>query len=184
MKSIKILSTISIGLMSAHLFATPVTQSPQMTLTTSVSTSLNVDNFSNVNQQALSPLQANPSALVGKTITDATSLQNLKIYTNSGGGITVTAANTSGSSAALVNSTDNSTIPYAINYIPCGTTTAVNLTTCTGASGCTIPAANATAAACASTTGGTGTYVFGPTTTQVTAGSYTGTTTLTISAGL
>lgn len=184
----KVLSAISLSVISAHLFAAPVTQSPQMSLTTQVNTILNVNGFNNVNQNVLSTLQTNPDALEnGATITDTTSLQSFKISTNSGGGVTVTATNSgTGNTAELVNSTDGSTIPYSIMYTPCDSTSQMNLSACTGTTGCTINAANATETACASSVGGNGEYIFGGNQSQgqVTAGTYTGTTTLTISAGL
>jgi hypothetical protein len=172
--------------------AVAASQNVNMNASVSVASSVTVNGFNQVSNSTLAAL-ASPTALTQGNIVDTTSLQSFTVYSDSGAPITVNASNNAGgngqspTSPAVLTTTSNATpIPYQINYTPCGSgAVAIDLTTCTGTSGCSIPAANANPVTCASNPG-SGNYTFIATNTnkELEAGSYIGGTGLTFSSGL
>lgn len=186
----KLLGTFIVSILAINnAFAAPATGTANMGVTSTVPTALTLSGFNSVTDSTTLTALANPNSLVNTNIVDNADLQNFQVYTNYGGGITVTATNNVGNSqspsaaAVLANSAGGPNIPYSINYTPCGGGAAVDLTSCTGSNGCTIPFANANATICGSTPG-TGNYTFKQVGTQLGAGNYTGGTNLTFSSGL
>lgn len=176
-------------ILSSTTFAAPSTSNVSMGANLSVPTKLTVNGFNSVTDSSTLTALANPDSLVSGNVVDSADLQNFEVFTNYGGGVTVTATNNVGNTqspsgpAVLVNSSGGPNIPYAINYTPCGGGSTVDLTTCTGTNGCSISYANANSSTCSSTPG-TGNYTFKQVSAELGSGTYVGGTNLTFSSGL
>lgn len=174
--------------------AKPAGVSKNSTVTVTAEVPYVLDNYASPGNMAPPvPVQADVNAALsnpdnaGQTVVITPTSNTFSVYSNGGGTpLYIQAANTTGAggtstSTAKLTGTDNTnvSVPYHINYTPCGASSPTDLTTCQSSTSCPF---TTTLASC-KTTAGTVTYSYAVPN-DVVADEYNGATALTYSIGL